>query len=136
MQPNRGRHQPPTSAGSLTRPSPCNSEFSVRIRIFVAASFLLFAGCGPIGARGVIREAETAVVRARAAGGERFAPYETASAQLYLEKAREEQGRAQYGAAQDLARQSLSFARQAAERAGEKGTSAPQAANAPNSRNP
>jgi hypothetical protein len=106
----------------------------VRTRIFLAASLLLLAGCGPIGARGVIREAETAVVRARAAGGERFAPYETAAAQLYLEKAREEQGRAQYGAAQDLAKQSLSFARQAVERAGEKG--APAADNGPTSRNP
>jgi Domain of unknown function (DUF4398) len=106
----------------------------VRTRIFLAASLFLLAGCGPIGARGVIREAETAVVRARAAGGERFAPYETAAAQLYLEKAREEQGRAQYGAAQDLAKQSLSFARQAVERAGEKG--APAADNGPTSRNP
>jgi len=109
----------------------------VRTRIPAAALFLVLAGCGPIGARGVIREAESAVVRARAAGGDRFAPYETAAAQLYLEKAREEQGRAQYGAAQELAKQSLSFARQAAERAGDKGASAPaDRANGPTSRNP
>jgi Domain of unknown function (DUF4398) len=111
----------------------------VRTRIPLAALFALLAGCGPIGAHGVIREAETAVVRARAAGGERLAPYETASAELYLEKAREEQGRAQYGAAQDLARQSLTYARQAVDRAGEKGTSvvpASDSTSAPTSRNP
>jgi Domain of unknown function (DUF4398) len=108
----------------------------VRTRIPVSALLLALAGCGPIGARGVIREAETAVVRARAAGGERFAPYETTAAELYLQKARDEQGRAQYGAAQELARQSLTYARQAAERAGEKGVPAPDASNAPSSRNP
>ena len=38
-----------------------------------------------------------------------------------VKKAREEQGRAQYGAARELARQSLTYAQQAIERAGEKG---------------
>jgi hypothetical protein len=111
----------------------------VRIRVFTAVSFLALAGCAPIGAYGVIREAETALVRARAAGSERYAPYQTASAELYLKKAREEQGRAEYGAAKELARQSLDFARQAAERAGDKGSAtAPpgDSPNAPTSRNP
>jgi Domain of unknown function (DUF4398) len=110
----------------------------VRTRIFAAALFLALTGCGPIGAHGVIREAETALVRARAVGSERYAPYQTAAAELYLEKAREEQGRAQYGAAKDLARQSLDFARQAADRAGGKGSVAAPAepATAPTSRNP
>jgi len=81
---------------------------------------LLAAGCGPIRATSVIGDAEAAVFRARAADGERLAPYETISAELYLEKAREQQGRAQYGAAEELARQSLRFAREAAERAGEQ----------------
>jgi hypothetical protein len=111
----------------------------VRTRVSALALLLALAGCGPIGAYGVIREAETALVRARAAGSERYAPYQTASAELYLEKAREEQGRAQYGAAKDLARQSLDFARQATERAGDRATStAPVAepANVPTSRNP
>lgn len=113
----------------------------MRTRISAAALLLALAGCAPIGAHSVIREAETALVRARAAGAERFAPYQTASAELYLEKAREEQGRAQYGAAKDLARQSVDFSRQAVERAGEQGTSAstpPVAdpASAPTSRNP
>ena len=79
---------------------------------------LLAAGCGPVRATSVIGEAEAAVARARAADGERLAPYETVTAELYLEKAREQSGRAQYGAAEDLARQSLRFARDAVERAG------------------
>jgi Domain of unknown function (DUF4398) len=80
---------------------------------------LLAVGCGPVRATSVISDAEAAVDRARAAGGEKFAPYETVSAELYLVKAREQQGRAQYGAAEDLAKQSLRFAREALERAGE-----------------
>jgi hypothetical protein len=109
----------------------------VRTRISAAALFLALAGCGPIGSHGVIREAETALVRARAAGSDRYAPYQTASAELYLEKAREEQGRAEYGAAKDLARQSLDFARRAAERAGDRAASpAAEPASAPTSRNP
>ena len=67
----------------------------------------------------MIGDAEAAVASARAAGGEKLAPYETISAELYLSKAREEQGRAQYGAAKELAEQSLRFAQQAIERAGE-----------------
>jgi hypothetical protein len=81
---------------------------------------LLAAGCGPVRATSVIGDAETAIARARAADGERLAPYETVSAQLYLAKAREQQGRAQYGAAEDLAKQSIRFAREAVERAGEQ----------------
>ena len=80
---------------------------------------LLAAGCGPVRATSVIGDAETAVARARAAGSEKTAPYETVSAELYLAKAREQQGRAQYGAAEDLAKQSLRFAQEAIERAGE-----------------
>jgi hypothetical protein len=79
---------------------------------------LLAVGCGPVRATSVIGDAEAAVARARAADGERLAPYETVTAELYLAKAREESGRAQYGAAEDLARQSLRFAREAVDRAG------------------
>jgi Domain of unknown function (DUF4398) len=89
---------------------------------------LLAAGCGPVRATSVVGDAEAAVARARAADGERLAPYETIAAELYLEKAREQRGRAQYGAAEDLAKQSLRFARDAVERAGDqrsRGSAAP-----------
>lgn len=89
---------------------------------------LLAVGCGPVRATSVIGDAEAAVARARAADGERLAPYETIAAELYLEKAREQRGRAQYGAAEDLAKQSLRFAHDAVERAGDqrsRGSAAP-----------
>jgi hypothetical protein len=89
---------------------------------------VLAAGCGPVRATSVIRDAEAAVARARAADGERVAPYETISAELYLAKARDQQGRAQYGAAEDLARQSLQFAAAAVERAGSAGRGPAEAA--------
>jgi hypothetical protein len=115
----------------------------VRTRIRTVAWLALLAGCAPIGTRGVIRDAETAIARARALDGDRIAPYETKSAELYLEKAREEQGRAQYGAARELARQSLTYAQQAIERAGDKGvrpapagTTSSDEASQPTSRNP
>jgi hypothetical protein len=115
----------------------------VRTRIRSVGWLVLLAACAPIGTRSVIRDAETAVARARALDGDRVAPYETRSAELYLEKAREEQGRAQYGAAQELARQSLTYAQQAIDRAGEKGIRAAPAssssaneASQPTSRNP
>ena len=109
------------AAGSLTEGTRCFSEVAVRATCRPAGCLLvlLAAGCGPVRATSVIGDAETAIARARAADGERLAPYETVSAQLYLAKAREQQGRAQYGAAEDLAKQSLRFAREAAERAGE-----------------
>ena len=92
---------------------------------------LVAAGCGPVRATSVIGDAEAAVARARAVGGEKAAPYEVVSAELYLAKAREQQGRAQYGAAADLARQSLRFAEEAIERAGQgasRGAPAPAGA--------
>jgi Domain of unknown function (DUF4398) len=91
---------------------------------------LLAAGCGPVRATSVIGDAEAAVARARAAGSEKAAPYETVSAELYLTKAREQQGRAQYGAAEDLAKQSLRFAQEAIERAGQAPNRAPVPASA------
>jgi hypothetical protein len=93
----------------------------VRTRIRSVGWLVLLAACAPISTHGVIRDAETAIARAHAVDGDRVAPYEMKSAELYLMKAREEQGRAQYGAARDLARQSLTYAQQALERAGEKG---------------
>jgi hypothetical protein len=70
--------------------------------------------CGPLHATSAVGHAEAAVARAQALDGERLAPYESVSAELYLRKAREEQGRARYGDAEELANESAAFAEKAA----------------------
>ena len=75
--------------------------------------------CGPLNATRAVSKAETAVARARTVDAERIAPYETISAELYLDKAREEQGRAQYAEAERLANESAALADRASIKAGE-----------------
>lgn len=81
--------------------------------VAVVAVVLLGGGCGPIESTAVIGEAEVELAGARAADGETHAPYEYVSAELYLEKAREERGYADYQAAIDYARKAAEMARQA-----------------------
>jgi hypothetical protein len=69
--------------------------------------------CGPVGATSLIGDAEIAVTRAHAADSDRHAIYEVTSADLYLEKAKEEQGHAHYSAAMDLAKKSVEMAQAA-----------------------
>ena len=83
------------------------------------------ASCGPVGATSVIHDAEAANARAHAADGDRYAVYETTSADLYLQKAREEQGRARYSEAAQLARKSIELAEQAAQKASAQRVSGP-----------
>ena len=91
----------------------------------IIRSLLLGAGacaacsCGPIGATSVIGDAEIAVARAHTEGGDRYAIYETTSADLLLQKAREEQGYAHYAAASDLAHKSVLLAETATRKSAE-----------------
>ncbi len=86
------------------------------------ASFLalLAAACGPAAATSVINDAEVALTRAHAADGDKYALYETTMADLYLAKAKEEQGHAQYADARDLAADALKYAEVASRKAGER----------------
>ena len=96
-----------------------------------AACLLLCAAaaCGPVGATNVIDDAEIALARAHAADGEKLAIYETTRADLFLIKAREEQGHARYSDAMDLAAEALKSAEAAVRKAGERRQSgAPPAA--------
>jgi len=90
----------------------------------------LLLGCGPLTATSAIDDADRALVRARAADSERYAAYETTLAELYLAKAREEQGYAQYGEARSLASEALRFAndanRKVADRGGEPASQSPK----------
>ena len=78
----------------------------------------LLLGCGPVTTTSVIDDADGALVRARAANAEKYAPYETTLADLYLAKAREEHAR--YADAQALAADALRFAQAAGRKASER----------------
>jgi hypothetical protein len=88
------------------------------------------ASCGPIAATTVIDDAEVALARAHAADGAKYALYETTLADLYLMKAKEEQGHARYTQAQELAADALKLA-QAATRKAADGRSSGTATPAP-----
>ena len=75
-------------------------------------------------ATSVVDDAEVALARAHAAEGEKYAPYETTLADLYLIKAKEEQGHARYSEARDLAADALQHAEAATQKAAEHRTSA------------
>jgi acyl CoA:acetate/3-ketoacid CoA transferase alpha subunit len=76
--------------------------------------------CGAVSASSVIGDAEDAVARAHSREGEKYALYETTLADLYLVKAREEQGHAHYSDAEDLADASRKYADQAAKKAADR----------------
>ena len=75
-------------------------------------------------ATSVIDDADAALARAHAAEGEKYALYETTLADLYLLKAREEQGHARYSEAAQLGSEALKFAETATRKAAERRTSA------------
>jgi hypothetical protein len=109
------------------------AHFSARCvlaSLFAAAH----AACGPVASTSLIGAAAATTARARAEGGDTYALYEMTSADLYLQKAREESGHARYAQAAELARASKEFANQALQKAaGQRGSGAPapQAAPAP-----
>jgi hypothetical protein len=76
-------------------------------------------------ATSVIDDADVALARAHSAEGEKYATYETTLADLYLEKAREEQGRAHYAEPKELAAEALKHATAATNKAGERRATVP-----------
>jgi len=108
----------------LTARTPSRPLPQLALALAVALQLL---ACGPIGSTSVIGDAEVAVARAHASDGDKLAIYETTSADLYLQKAREESGHAHYDAASALAEKSKAMA----ETASQKATQARGAASAP-----
>jgi hypothetical protein len=84
-------------------------------------------GCGPLNATRAINDAEALVLKAHAMDGDRLSPYETTSADLYLAKAREERGRAEYSVAEALAKKAAELAADAAAKASRERASPPAA---------
>ncbi|HET7785121.1 MAG TPA: hypothetical protein VFP52_00505 [Myxococcales bacterium] len=76
--------------------------------------------CAPGKATGAIGDAQAALQRATASEAERYAPYETTLATLYLRKAVEEQDRGNGAQARALADDALRYADDAAAKAAER----------------
>jgi hypothetical protein len=89
------------------------------VRAFCAGLVLLVyaamgTGCGPVQyVSQVTQRAATEVAAARSAGADKLAPYEFTTAQLYLHKAREEAGYADYQAAIRFGKRAEIMARKA-----------------------
>ncbi len=77
-------------------------------------------GCGPITATSAIADASVALDGARGAKAPQFAVYEFVSAELYLRKAREEEGLSDFQAAINFARVAEGFAAKAKARASQR----------------
>jgi hypothetical protein len=79
---------------------------------------VMLAGCGPVGYLTIVtRDANRALVEARAAGAPRTAPYEWTAAMLYLERSHELAGYARWQDSLALARRASSLAHAATKRA-------------------
>ena len=85
-----------------------------RLSLFLLAGSLL-AGCGAIRSTVGIVEAEKALRAAEEAGARETAPYATTLANQLLDKAREEQGYAEYSTSFELAREAEAKANEALE---------------------
>jgi hypothetical protein len=92
----------------------------LRLSLLIAAG-LLAAGCGPVQSVTVIWEASSAIEGARAADAQKLAPYEYTSAELFLDKALEEQSYADFEPAIVFGAKATTFAKKAKELAQQAG---------------
>lgn len=84
---------------------------------FAFLFFPIFAGCGPLISTQLILSAQAHLEGASAAQADTYATYEMVAAQTYLDKAREEQGYADFGPAIDYAFKAEKLAKKARDRA-------------------
>ncbi|MEL7368380.1 MAG: hypothetical protein AAFN74_05680 [Myxococcota bacterium] len=82
----------------------------MRVLLLVVGTLV---ACGPITSTSRLIDAAAEVAAARTAGADQTAPYELATAEVFLAQAREEQGRAQFEQAVELAERSVNCARAA-----------------------
>ena len=78
---------------------------------------IILGACGPLGAHSSIAKAHIALEAAEAANAERYAVYEYRSAQLYIRKAKEEEGYSSFQEAIDFAKKATELANKARGRA-------------------
>ncbi len=88
-----------------------------RITGLIAAVVLCGTGCGPILSTVLIQQAATELEGAKAAHAEIHAPYEYTGAELYLEKAKEQQGYAEFAPAVDFAYKARELAKRGKDKA-------------------
>ena len=88
-----------------------------RITGLMAAIVLCSTGCGPILSTVLIQQAATELEGAKAAHAEIHAPYEYTGAELYLEKAKEQQGYAEFAPAVDFAYKARELAKRGKDKA-------------------
>ncbi|MFN0061537.1 MAG: DUF4398 domain-containing protein [Myxococcaceae bacterium] len=87
------------------------------LRCLALGALGMLVGCGPIRTASHLVDAEIQLSAARTAGAEQRAPYDWTAASLYFERAKEEEGVAQYGQATIYAEKALHHAARARERA-------------------
>lgn len=96
------------------------------------ATLSVLAACGPITSTAAINDARYAIERAASVQAADVAQYEFTSAEVYLDKAREEWATSDFQHARSFAERALVFAEAAFERAvSTPGVVAPEAADAP-----
>ena len=84
-----------------------------RVMMISGAVAALGAGCGPTQSTSFLLDAEVMVEAARTAQAEKLAPYEWTAAQLYIHKAKEEAGYADFEQSVDYAKKGVDFATRA-----------------------
>lgn len=82
----------------------------MRHSLFAAAVLTFCAACGPVQSTAHLLDADVQLEAARTAQADRLAPYEWTSANLYLHKAREEVGYADFEQAVTYAQKASKFA--------------------------
>jgi hypothetical protein len=88
------------------------------VRLLLASLALAtLAACGPIQSTAALIDADVEVEAARSAQAASSATYEFVSAEVYLHKAREVSGRAEYESATRLATRAQAFAKEARKKA-------------------
>ena len=85
--------------------------------VLASLALATLAACGPIQSTAALIDADVEIEVARAAGAPQSATYEFVSAEVYLHKAREVSGRAEYETATRLAVRAQAFAKEARKKA-------------------